>query len=81
MPESKIQQGEAVAIRCAHGDTVLYPLAKISLEVAVEAAVSDTLPMTVLLGTDTPELAELLVGERSKGSEEAFAVTTRAATG
>ena len=41
---------------------------------------SDTLPVSVLLGTDTPELAELLVGERSKGSEEAFAVTTRAAT-
>ena len=85
VPESKIQQGEAVAIRCAHGDTVLYPLAKISLEVAgcpitVEAAVSDTLPVSILLGTDTPELAELLVGERCKGSEEAFAVITRAAT-
>jgi predicted aspartyl protease len=77
VPESKIQEGEAIAIRCAHGDTVLYPLAEISMEVegqkiTVEAAVSDTLPMSVLLGTDTPELAELLV------REEAFAVTTRA---
>ena len=72
-----------MAIRCAHGDTVLYPLADISLEVngkqiAVEAAVSDTLPMSVLLGTDTPELAELLVAEDSREAGEAFAVTTRA---
>ena len=53
--------GYAVAIRCAHGDTVLYPLAKISLEVEgqsidVEAATSETLPMSVLLGTDILEL-------------------------
>ena len=33
VPESKIKEGEAVAIRCAHGDTVLYPLAQISMEV------------------------------------------------
>jgi hypothetical protein len=39
-------------------------------KITVEAAVSDTLPMSVLLGTGTPELAELLV------REEAFAVTT-----
>ena len=66
--EDKLKDAGAVAIRCAHGDTVLYLLADISLEVngkqiAVEAAVSDTLPMSVLLGTDTPELAELLVAE------------------
>ncbi len=42
------------------------------------AAVSDTLPMSVLLGTDTPELAELLVVDRGKEAGEAFAVTTRA---
>ena len=62
---------------------MLYPLADISLEVnekqiTVEAAVSDTLPMSVLLGTDTPELAELLVAEDSREAGEAFAVTTRA---
>lgn len=33
VPENRIQEGEAVAIRCAHGDTVLYPLTKISVEV------------------------------------------------
>ena len=61
VPESKLKDGEAVAIRCAHGDTVLYPIAEVTMEVEgkpikIEAAVSDTLPMSVLLGTDTPEL-------------------------
>ena len=27
VPDDKILQGEVVAISCAHGDTVLYPLA------------------------------------------------------
>ena len=35
--------------------------------------------MSVLLGTDIPELPELLQSDRSKKSEVAFAVTTRAA--
>ena len=82
VPEDKIQDAEAVAIRCAHGDTVLYPLAEITMEVegrqiAVEAAVFDTLPMSVLLGTDTPELAELLEIGGSLETDEVFAVTTR----
>jgi hypothetical protein len=58
--DDRMQDGEAVAIHCAHGDTVLYPLAKISLEVEgrhieVEATVSGTLPMSVLLGRDVPD--------------------------
>ena len=52
----------------------------------VEAAVSDGLPVSMLLGTDVPELAELLEGElrdkklaeRSMSVEEAMLVTTRA---
>jgi len=84
VPENKIKKGEAVAIRCAHGDTVLYPLAQIHMEVEgrsieVEAAVSDTLPMGVLLGTDTKELTELLVDGRNKAVEDAFVVSTRSA--
>ena len=84
VPKEKMEDGEAVAIRCAHGDTVLYPLAKISLEVegrpiTVEAAVSSTLPMSVLLGTDNPELSTLLE-ESSEEPEQAFVVTTRAAS-
>lgn len=69
--ESNIQDGEVVAIQCAHGDTVLYLLAKNSLEVegypiTVEAAVSATLLMPVLLVTDTSGLAELLAGDNNK---------------
>jgi len=62
--------GEAVAIRCAHGDTVLYPLAKVHLEVDgqslnITAAVAERLPVSVLLGTDVPLLTELLSGKLS----------------
>ena len=76
MPGSRVQHGEAVIIRCAYGDTVLYPIAEVSMEVAghPEAAVSETLPVSVLLGTDTPELAERSSGE----NEKAFVAVTRA---
>ena len=65
VPTTKRVEGDAVTIRCAHGDTVLYPLANVELVVdgiplQVEAAVSDTLPVSVLLGTDVPELDILL---------------------
>ena len=80
----QILEGDAVAIRCAHGDTVLYPLAKIALEVegqkmVVEAGVSNSLPMSVLLGTDNPELLGILC-EMDQGlkGDKAYAVTTRA---
>lgn len=33
VPASKVKEGEVVAIRCAHGDTVLYPLADVTIEV------------------------------------------------
>ena len=57
--------GEAAAIRCAHGDTVLCPLGLVQLEVERQAmevtvAVADKLPMSVLLGTDIPLLSKLL---------------------
>ena len=58
-------EGCGVTVRCAHGDTVFYLLAHVELEldgmaVEVEAAVSDDLPVSVLLGTDVPELRKLL---------------------
>ena len=61
VPQDKVLEGEIVAIRCAHGDTVLYPLALVDLEInghyiEVEAALSETLQMPVLLGTDVPQL-------------------------
>ena len=42
-----------------------YPQAKVELEVkgralTVKAAVSETLPQSVLLGTDVPDLSELM---------------------
>ena len=57
--ERRLLEGEAVAVRCAHGDTVLYPLAEVAMEVdgvetRVRAAVSEKLPVSVLLGTDAP---------------------------
>ena len=90
VPQQRLLQGGATAIRCAHGDTVLYPLAQLQVEVEgkaieVEAAVSETLPMSVLLGTDIPELPQLLQGNltREPGQELdtgcAYVVTTRAA--
>lgn len=49
----KTMVGQAVTVRCAHGDTVLYPLAQVELNVEgiavqVEAAVSDSLPVSVV---------------------------------
>ena len=85
VPQSKFLEGDAVTIKCAHGDTVLYPLAEVEMEVdgvhiKVEAAVSDTLPVAVLLGTDVPQLTQLLGEELKTPSEQADAmvVVTRA---
>ena len=85
VPRRKMLDGEAVAIRCAHGDTVLYPLALVQMvvdgrDMEVKAAVSENLPMDVLLGTDVPDLPELL-NHGSKVREkvaDALAVVTRA---
>ena len=85
IPEEKILDGEAVTVRCVHGDTVLYPLAEVVLQVdgvdvKTIAAVSNTLPVSVLLGTDVPELNCLLQSNPSsmhtRGVEEALVVMT-----
>ena len=65
VPEGKIMEWDAVTIRCAHGDTVLYPVAQLEFEVdglplCVEAAVSKSLSVPVLLGTNVAELHQLL---------------------
>ena len=54
--DGQIREGESAVVRCAHGDTVMYPMADICVEldgytIDTVAAVSDTLPMDVLLGT------------------------------
>ena len=80
-------QGEAVTIWCAHGDNALYPLAKVDLVVegvllSVEAAVSKTLPVSVLLGTDVPELVQFVRTNsqncRNQGEYKALMMVTRA---
>ena len=65
VPEGKMLPGKTTTIHCVHGDNVLYPVARLNLEVegvpvAVEAAVAKNLPTSVLLGTDVPELGRLL---------------------
>ena len=66
--DETLLQGESVAIRCAHGDTVFYPVAELEVEIGgrkmtVKAAVSETLPMSMLVGTDVPQLIGLLQEE------------------
>ena len=84
VPEERSLEGQAVTIQCAHGDVALYPLAQVELEVGgakfqVQAAVSDKLPVSVLLGTDVPELGKLLLANPSvvqtSGMEEALVMT------
>ena len=87
VPEAKMT-GEEISIRCAHGDTVVYPLAEIEIEIGgrsfpVEAAVVEKLPVSVLLGRDVPELVKLLQEPPGREAQEmreaeAMVVTTRA---
>jgi len=76
-------EGDAVTIRCAHGDTVLYPVAKLEMKVdglplSVEAAVSRTLLVPVLLGTDVldvpcnPPEQSLMVVTRAQSLRQAY---------
>ena len=63
--EENCEPREKVTVQCGHGDIMTYPIASVELEVqgralTVEAAVSDQLPSSVLLGTDVPGLSELL---------------------
>ena len=72
---------DAVTIRCAHGDTVLYPLAVLELEVdgisiPVEAAASESLPEPVLLGRDW--LVSLKPVGAELQSEEVMVAVTQA---
>ncbi len=72
-------KGDSIAICCAHG---VYPLARVEIEVngrihEVEAAVSNTLPMSMLMGTDMPALPRLVTNKLVE-METALAATTRA---
>ena len=78
----KFKEGKLVEIQCAHGNTTSYPIAKVDLvveerDITVEPAVSDTLPQSVLLGVDVPELEDFMVHNRKESDGSAFVVTTR----
>ena len=61
--ENMMGKESEISIRCAHGDSVKYPLARVTVTVKgkpypLVAAVSETLPMSVLLGRDLPVLVD-----------------------
>ena len=70
--QEKLSLEKTVTVQCAHRDMVVYPVATVQGKVvSVEAAVSDKLPHSVLLGTDVPELVSLL-----KRDDKALMVVT-----
>ena len=84
IPVDKKIPGEAVTVRCSHGHVTLYPLADVHVQVdgiefTIRAALSQTLPVSVLLGTDVPDLGRLLtrrsVGTSHSEPAEAMVVT------
>ena len=73
----------AVRLLCAHGDVITYPLANVlitinGLTISVVAAVSKTLPVSVLLGTDVPDLERLLQWNPVPPHKDRALVMTRA---
>ena len=84
VPEGKVLPGETTTIHCVHGDKLLYPVARLNLEVegvpfAIKAAVAKNLPVSMLFGTDVPELRKLLGlkprSRRSKRQRALLAIT------
>ena len=79
VPVEKVSR-ETVDILCAHGDVVSYPLAEVSMKVGdqpftVQAAVSDQLPVPVLVGREVPAFNKLLGATLCGGGTEATKVT------
>ena len=73
---------EHVEVCCAHGDVTLQPMAEVDIELDGESfpmvvGVAETLPRSVLLGLDFPELPLLLATRLQEGGEEALLVMTR----
>ena len=62
---------DTVDIKCAHGDTMSYPLAAVKIaiggkEIITTAAASSTLPTSALFGWDVPELMDYIPGAPSR---------------
>ena len=86
VPPGKLLEGRAITICCAHEDKAIYSLAKVGLDIEgkhieVEAGVADRLPMGALLGTDIPQLKNLLMNNKKAEEmvEHAMVVTKQAA--
>lgn len=57
VPDSCLLDGETVAVQCAHGDVIEYPVAEVEIVIEgvkknVKVGVSESLPQPVLAGTD-----------------------------
>ena len=88
LPPDHRVDGE-VTVRCAHGNTVVYPLTEVAVEIGsrqlvVTAGVSRTLPVPMLLGREVPDMMQLLEEEdasppepQGPEPEDVLAVTTR----
>uniref|UniRef100_A0A1X7U211 RNA-directed DNA polymerase n=1 Tax=Amphimedon queenslandica TaxID=400682 RepID=A0A1X7U211_AMPQE len=81
IPEHCILEGETVALQCAHGDVTKYPIAEVDMVIEgvkkrVRVGVSETLPRSVLAGTDVLSLfgdqtvEDCMVMTRSKQRKE-----------
>ena len=67
--KEKLNSEKSVTVQYAHGDAVEYPVATVEIgvqgrRVTVEAAMSDKLPHSVLLGTNVPELCDWSAGKK-----------------
>ena len=89
VPQEKMLQGEAITIRCAHGDNAQLPGTCNGISgsgwsptCTVKAAVSKTLPISVLLGMDVPELMQFVRTNsqdcRNQGGYKALMMVTQA---
>ena len=84
VPLENYLEGRGVSVRCAHGDINFYPLAQVEigvkdLKLTVEAAVAENPTVPVLLGTDVPELFQLLGRHPEETStQDVMVVMTRA---
>ena len=79
--DDDIVDGE-VTICCAHGDTASYPPSVVKIyiggkDIIATAAVSGTLPTSVLLEWDVPELMNFVTDGPEHSGEDALAVMTR----
>ena len=78
--------GSSIIVKCAHGDEVAYPVARVKIVVegvtyTLDVAVSDSLPVSVLLGRDVPDLVNIGKTKRKfscVGVRDVMAATTRA---